>query len=419
MRATDKQVDPNTGEVKYVSGFLTQLRLERNEYITKWLTWIFIAILILAGIGLRFGGLSFVSLDMRHFLIDWYDQLAKGGFAALKDPFSNYTPPYLYLLYLATKTAHFFPKIIAIKLISIGFDFLNAFLIYKILRIRFPQGAVAWIGASAFLLLPTVILNSAYWGQCDAIYSFFALASVYFLMKEQPLSAMIFLGISFSFKAQAIFLAPLVLLLVLKRKIPWLYLGIVPAMYMLMMIPAVLTGRPLLNLLKIYIGQEEKYSALSSHAPNWYLFFPKSLNNHTTELLGLAITAIVVLAWTMIYQQRFKKITPQVILLCAMMSVALIPFFLPKMHERYFYLADVTSYLMAFYFPWGWVLALGYQLTSGLAYSIFLSESFMRLKHPVVGNILFTALFVNIALLGFMFSNRWKLTDDNVYEVYK
>ncbi len=383
----------------------------------NWLPWVLVPVFIVMGIGLRFAGLKFSSLDMRHFLIGWYDKLATEGFGALRESFSNYTSPYLYLLYFATKTARFLPKITAIKLISLCFDFLNAFLIYKILKIRFPQGALALIGASAFLLLPTVLLNSAYWGQCDAIYSFFALTCLYFLMKEQPLFAMIFLGISFSFKAQAIFLAPLIFLLVLKQKIPWLYLAIIPVVYVLMMIPAALTGRPLVQLLKIYIGQEEKYSALSLHAPNWYLFFPKSLNNHTTVLLGLMITVIVVLAWTAVYAKRFQLFTPQVILLCAMMSVALMPFFLPKMHERYFYLADVTSFLMAFYFPqgWGWLLALGYQLTSGLTYSIFLSEGFMQIKHPIVGNLLFSALFVNIALLGFMFSNRWKVTDGSSY----
>jgi Gpi18-like mannosyltransferase len=387
--------------------------VEMKKASTNWLPWVLVPIFIISGIGLRYAGLKFLSLDMHYFLLGWYDQLAKIGFGALREHFSNYTPPYLYLLFVATKTAGFIPKIAAIKLIPICFDFLNAFLVYKILKIRFPQGATALIGASAFLLLPTVLVNSAYWGQSDSIYTFFLVACLLFLMREQPLPAMIFLGISFSFKAQAAFIAPLIFLLILKKKIPWFYLGIVPAVYVLMMIPAALTGRPFIELLKIYLGQEETYSALSMHAPNWYLFFPKSLQNQASVLLGLMVTIIAVLAWTTVYENRFKEFTPPVILLCAMMSVALTPFFLPKMHERYFYLADVISFLMAFYFPSGWLLALGYQLTSGLTYSIYLIASVMRIKHPLVVNLLFPALLVNIALLGFMFSNRWKLAENS------
>lgn len=392
--------------------FLVEPNFEKED-TAKWLRWVLVSVVVLAGIGLRWAGLRFISNDMRYFLIDWYDQLAKGGFVALRQPFSNYTPPYLYLLFFATKTAGAIPEVTAIKLISICFDFFNAFLIYKILKIRFLQDTVALIGASAFLLLPTVVLNSAYWGQCDSIYSFFALTCLYFLMKEQPLLAMIFLGISFSFKAQAMFMAPLIFLLILKRKIPWTDLMVIPVVYGLLMIPASLTGRSFVELLKIYVNQEEKYSALTLHAPNWYLLFPKNLDTRATVLLGLLITAIVVLAWTTVYQNKFKAFTPRVVLLGAMMSVALMPFFLPKMHERYFYLADAISFLMAFYFPEGWLLTVGYQLTSGLAYSIFLLEGIVQIRHTLAINLLISALFVNIALLGFMFSNRWNLMESN------
>ena len=389
-----------------------------KENSAKWLAWVLVPSLILAGIGLRFAGLKFLSIDMRVFLLDWYDKLTTGGFAALREPFYNYTPPYLYLLFFATKTAGFIPKIVGIKLLSICFDFLNAFLIYRILKIRFPQGATALLGASAFLLLPTVLLNSAYWGQSDSIYVFFLLACLFFLMKQQPLPAMVCLGVAFAFKAQATFLAPLIFLLLLKKKIPWFYLGIIPLMYVLMMIPAALTGRPFAELLTIYARQEETYSALTMHAPNLYLIFPRSVHPADVVLLGMIVTLIVALVWVSVYMDKVDEFTPQVILLFALMSAALIPFFLPKMHERYFYLADVTSFLTAFYFPQGrgWLLALGYQLTSGLAYSVFLIESVTRISHAFAIDLLMPALFINIALIGFIFSYPWKLTNNNAYQ---
>lgn len=358
--------------------------------------------------GLRLSGLGFVSVDIRDFLLDWYNKLATDGFASLRNPFSNYTPPYLYLLFFSTKTAGFIPKIAAIKLLSICFDFLNSFLVYRILKIRYPHGETAWMGAALFLLLPTALLNSAYWGQSDAIYTFFLLACIFFLMKEQPFAAMIFLGVSFSFKAQAAFLGPLVLLLIIRKKMPWHYLGIVPLVYALMMIPAALAGRPMIELLTIYIGQANTYHRLSEHAPNLYLFISNTLYAPVL-VIGLVTTALITLIWTTIYARKLREFTPQTILLCALASAAFMPFFLPKMHDRYFYLAEVLSFLVAFYFPSTWLLAVTYQLVSGLVYSVVLRASVMPVEPTLAGYTLIFAAFVNTALMGFVFWNQWKL----------
>lgn len=376
-----------------------------------------VPMLILAGIGLRFFGLDFVSIDIHDFLLDWYDKLALDGFTALQEPFSNYTPPYLYLLFFITKTAYFIPKIAAIKLLSICFDFLSAFLVYKILKIRYPQGTTALTGATFFLLLPTVLLNSSYWGQSDTIYTFFLLAFIFFLMKERPFIAMIFLGISFSFKAQAAFLGPLVLLLIVRKKIPWFYLGIVPLVYGLIMIPAALTGRPIIELLTIYGGQADTYHTLSEHAPNLYLFIPNTLYIPVL-VIGLVTAVLITLTWITIYARKLKEFTPQTILLCALVSAAFMPFFLPKMHDRYFYLAEVLSFLVAFYFPSMWLFTLGYQIVSGLVYFVVLTASVMPLEPALAGNILITAAFLNTALMGFVFWNQWKLANDDAGNAY-
>lgn len=392
--------------------FLEQSYSQRKQDILHWLTWILVPTFLFTGIGLRYAGLRFVSFDMADFLIGWYDKLAKNGFAELKFPFSNYTPPYLYLLFLMTKTAAFIPKVVAIKLPSICCDFLNAILVYKILRIKYTQDQkeIALIGASVFLVLPTILLNSAYWGQADSIYSFFLLACLLFLMKDKPFIAMILFGISFSFKAQAAFLAPLILLMVVKKKIPWLSLFMIPIVYFVMMIPAALTGRPFIKLLTIYASQEETYSRLTSHAPNLYLFFPSRISIPVTTLIGVLVTSIVALVWITTYADKIKEFSPQSVLLCALVPAVFMPFFLPKMHERYFYLADCISFLVAFYVPQGrgWLLALGYQLVSILTYSIFLISIVRPLGHTFVRNLLITAVFVNTALISYLF---WNQTD--------
>lgn len=394
----------------------SDLDIKKNS--AKWQVWILALTMALLGIGLRFAGLDFVSADLRYYILGWYDKLATDGLAALREPFSNYTPPYLYLLFLMTRTAEFIPQIVAIKLLSICFDLLNALLVHKILKIKYPQGALAWIGATSFLLLPTVLLNSAYWGQSDAIYAFFLLACVFFFMKEQYAVAMVFLAISFSFKPQAAFLGPLVLLLIVGKKIPWFYLGMVPLVYTLMMIPAALMGRPLIELLSIYGSEAYVYRKFSMHAPNPYLLVPNSFYNSTSLLIGVMMSTIIALLWTTIYARKIKEFTPPVILLCGLVSVAFMPFFLPKMHDRYFYLAEVLSFLVAFYFPGGWLLAVGYQLVSGLTYSVYLVQSVMPLDLVLARSLLITAALINTALMAFVFWKQWNLMDGSAENRY-
>ena len=389
-----------------MSSFSTQFKKIENS--ADRLMWILVPLLFLIGIVLRCAGLEFKSIDIKDFLLDWYHQLAVGGFTELRAPFSNYTPPYLYLLFLMTRTAGLIPEIPAIKLLSIFFDFMNSFLIYKILKIKYPQGSVALIGAALFFLLPTVFLNSAYWGQADAIYTCFLLAFLFFLMKDKPFIAMIFLGIAFSFKAQAVFLSPLVLLSIIRKRIPWFYLAIVPVIYVLMMIPAAWTGRPWIELLTAYFDQAETYRRLSEHAPNLYLLMPSSFYKQGL-IVGLFVTALVALVWVTVYARKIKEFTPSMILLGALTSAAFMPFFLPKMHDRYFYVAEVLSFLVAFYVPGSWWIAVGYQFVSGLVYFVVLTSSAQPMNPALAGNILILATFFNTALIGFLFWSQWKL----------
>ncbi|HEX5809070.1 MAG TPA: hypothetical protein VFY25_10430, partial [Anaerolineales bacterium] len=288
-----------------MSGVPVKNSVQRESISTGWQSRLWIPVLLLGAIAVRVAGLEFRSIDIQDFLLDWYSSLAMHGFQALRQPFSNYTPPYLYLLYLATRTNGLIPDVVAIKLISIFFDLVNAFLVYKILKIRYPDGMLAWMGAAVFLVLPTVLLNSAYWGQADAIYTCFLLACLLFLLKEQPLPAMIFLGIAFGFKAQAVFLAPFILLLVVKRIIPLLYLGIIPLVYLLLMVPAALTGRPMLDLLTIYLDQAGVYQSLSEHAPNLYLFISNRFYSPVAAI-GIGVTALVVVTWVILYAHKLK-----------------------------------------------------------------------------------------------------------------
>jgi hypothetical protein len=59
-------------------------------------------------------------------------------------------------------------------------------------------------------------------------------------------------------------------------------------------------------------------------------------------------------------------------MLMALSALTLVPFVLPKMHDRYFYPVDVFSFATVIFVPEMWFVPILYQLISGLSYSIFI-----------------------------------------------
>jgi len=366
----------------------------------------------LSGVILRIEGLGLISMDMRAFVMRWYDQLARQGFSALQTGFSNYTPPYLYLLWIATLTRNLLPEVTAIKLISILFDVGNAAWVYKIARIKYDEGPVPFLGAAIFFALPTIFLNSAWWGQADSIYTFFILASFFFLLRNHSLPAMIFFGIAISFKFQAVFFAPFLFLLTLKRRIAWTHILIIPLVYITMMIPAVLAGRSFLDTLMIYLTQADTFRQLTMNAPNLYQF----ISNDWYEpglMVGLGFTVLLVLIWAIGYAHKIRTWTPEILVICATVSAAMMPFFLPKMHERYFFIADVMILLLAIYLPRLWFVLLTSQVVSTITYSLYLFAQNSPGPAQVASTfpILILAALTNTLLVGFLFWKQYRLVE--------
>ena len=360
-----------------------------------------IVLLFSLGILFRFWGLGAISGDMRYYLLPWYNEIATYGFKSLSGNFSNYTPPYLYLLALATLTKSFIPKVVAIKLISILFDVVNVFLINKIIRVKFPVGLVPIFAAAIFWVMPTIFLNSAFWGQADAVYTCFLLLTFYFHINDRTLATMIVYGISVSIKAQAVFLAPFLLLFVLKKRIPWYYFGVIPVVYILLMIPALLAGRPIMDLLTIYFSQTAYYQSLAMRSPNPYIFFPNALYSKVV-IPGFILAVIFTSLWVYYYAYRKIKYEPGNLAFFALISVILMPFFMPKMHDRYFYPADVLSLVLAFFNCSMWFVPLLYQFISGMVYLGFLFD----LPNTVIK----VAASINTLTFGYLLWRQYKLS---------
>ena len=138
-----------------------------------------LALLFLLAIALRVSLYHVVTSDYTFFLSQWYDFIqTHGGFAALKYNFSNYNPPYLYLLALTTYLP--IPKLVAIKTLSVAFDGVLGLFAYLILSLKYRRAYASIVGVLVILFAPTIVINSSAWGQSDAIYTAFCLGSLYF-----------------------------------------------------------------------------------------------------------------------------------------------------------------------------------------------------------------------------------------------
>lgn len=326
-------------------------------------------------------------------ILTWYDFLKQNGVMGLADDdFSNYPPAYLYLLWTFTLVSDFITPAHALKIIPTLFDIISAIAIFKIARLKFDDDK-PYLLTVIFLLLPTVTFNSTGWGQIDSAYGCFLLVCFYFLLKEKPLQAMIAFGFAFSFKAQSIFLLPFLGILFLRKQMNWHHFFVVPIVYIALALPTILLGRSWESIIFLYAGQVDQFENLSRYAPNLYFVIPNDFYHPIFEI-GLGIFFISMLIWAWVNWKAGDEVTQKQIAFTALASVALIPFLLPKMHDRYFYPADVFSYAVAILFPQFWFVPILFQISSGVAYSVFLFGA-----QPIVvmiGSLINTALVIII-----------------------
>lgn len=310
--------------------------------------------------------------DMSNFYFIWYQNILDNGIAtSFREHLIGYTPAFWYLFAGTTLLDPILPRVTAIKLLPILFDFIAMYFVYRIVRIKYPTGNKPFWAAGLFFVLPTIFINSAHWGQMDALYTTFLIISLYFFLKEKPLLGMLAFALSFAIKFQAIFFVPFLVVLLLKKKIPWWQFFLIPAVYVVSCVPAVLMGSSWLDVLTIYLRQTTLFSRLSVNALNLYIFVPHEYYD-SGLIIGLAVAFWTLAAWIIFTALDKREITPERMVLLALISVSLTPFLLPRMHERYFYPADALSLIVAFFHPDLWFVPFAFQLASGLAYTVYL-----------------------------------------------
>lgn len=307
--------------------------------------------IIVAGALLRIKLYEFISGDYTEFLEKWTRILGNEGFKSLGDVWYNYTPLYMYVLWIIAKLPIY--NLYGIKIFSGIFDLLLAWTCARTAKKLRPSMnplipfAVVWF-------TPTVVSNSSMWGQCDSIYTFCIMMCLLYLMEENSFKSMLWFSLSFALKLQSVFFAPVILLMFFLKKIKFRDCFLIPAVYFLQIIPIWIAGRPLKSCLLIYLEQSRgKTDGLSVNYPNIYYLL---MNDAYIELYGtpaiiFTVCVLIVLMYHVLkkcYKNGYNK---EIILETALACGSIIVFLLPFMRERYSYMVDILAIIYGFTVP--------------------------------------------------------------------
>ncbi len=289
--------------------------------------------------------------DYNSFLIHWFTAIKEEGARhALGRQIGDYTPAYFYVLTVLTWIP--VDSLYSIKAVSCLFDIVLAVFVALCVKEGTGKKYAAFAAYCVALLLPSVFLNSGAWAQCDSIFTAFCVISLYLLMKNHNIWSVVVYGVAFSFKLQAVFFAPLFAVLWFKKKIPVWSPLLVVGVYFLFCVPSWICGRSLWSLLTIYFNQAGEYSALTLNAPSFVALFGNVSDYHRERvskmLVVLAITVTALLIYICARHAEWKK---ESLVDFGFMFSLVVPFLLPHMHERYFYLATIFSVIYVFIHP--------------------------------------------------------------------
>lgn len=318
--------------------------LEKHKWIVLY------AAVTLLSMAARFMLRGVISGDMRIFLRPWAEILKeRGGISALNKQLGNYGV--LYQTVIALMTYLPIQHEYAYKIFSMIFDYALAAACGAVVRDLTGSRLKSFLTYAFVIILPSVVLNSAAWGQCDSIYTFFCVMCFRMLMRGKYTPAFLFWGLAFAFKLQAVFLAPFVLLFYLKeQKFSLLNFLLIPAVMIASSIVGILEGRSVLAPFEIYLEQAGTYPSISLNYPSfWTMLVANEAETYYQVLSWFCIGSAlaVLLAELLILLKRKEELSPRGYLFAAFLTAYSCVLFLPAMHERYSYLYLIFGLMLA------------------------------------------------------------------------
>lgn len=371
---------------KKVDAFFNKINEAFLSFFRKHYLLIAFILIVALSLTVRLVFLPFVSGDMNHFLLPWFNYLREfGGFKALKTyPWvgsgiskpGDYPVAYINLLALLS----YIPgnPITLIKISSILFDYVLAIGAVLIIREFNKNNFLSLIAFAAFVFFPTSILNSAIWGQSDQMYVALVVWTVWLLLRKHPVLAMIPLGFAISIKLQSVFFLPVLIYMWLAKEFKLRNMLIIFLVIFSTFLPSYLAGAQFAMPFKMYYEQITSiYSNANYGAGSMYAFFEMAKFKDGINKGGvfLAFTFIGI-ALLILYHYQVPATKKNLVFVSVLFSL-LSPFVLPHMHERYFYMADVFLIIYVIVYRRKYLFAALMSFSSVITYTHFLTGEYI------------------------------------------
>lgn len=351
--------------------------LRRAGMLRRKADWYLSALLIAAAFFLRYLCLDYVTLDYKDFLSRWVSFYREhGGFDAFSYPLGNYNIPYMYFLCLFSYSD--ISDLYLIKLLSIFFDVLLAYGSMMLLSKAKDSNGLCLACFFTVLFLPTVILNGSLWAQCDSIYVALAILALYCALDDRPVVSVLLFTLSFGFKLQAVFVMPIMAVLWFKGKYRLWHFLLFPLFYVLLVLPAVLLGKPFLDTVTLYFSQTGSIgSGMNYNSPSVFAMLRGLKDEALASKLAIAAAFLwMLLILVFCYVNRSRLDNTALILAAVLLAVG-IPFLLPHMHDRYFFAADILTVVLAYSCGACFAVAPLTQFASLLGYHAYLKMRYL------------------------------------------
>ena len=338
------------------------------------------------------------------FLEPWFAHIVRyGPLGAFAHPFSNYEPAYLYLLAAGSLAHDLLSPMDIIKLLSVAG---SAFLTFAVADLLKTVGTSPRLALFTFVL-PTAVINAALLGQCDALWAGCCIFGLAEIMRGKTVRSLAWCGIAFAFKAQAAFIAPVIVGALIGRRAPWWQWLVPGAVFLASLVPAWLLGWPAWKLLTVYPGQAALVEFPGKLANAWIA--ATIFASHSSRpffIVGYVAAAVVAVAIAALAATSFRD--RKTMLVLALLSATALPFLLPKMLERYYFLADVLALALALLLQTrrAALIAIGVQgasLLSLLTYIYWYHWPYPALAGPPLA----AAALVMTAMLARDFGAKW------------
>lgn len=280
--------------------------------------------------------------DYDIYLADWIAKLAAGSFGeGMKANIGEYNVLYQYILFVITRLG--VPALYAVKAVSFIGD---AFLAGACAQLAGRKNALIAFGAA--LLLPTLVLNGGMFAQCDSLYACCALWGLALALNNKPAGSAACFALSLSFKLQSVFILPVVVVLWAGRKLRVREALIFVLTLIAVILPALAGGKSVGDIVRIYTAQTGLYTGLTYNAANFFgMMETNGLDVYAYGNFGMALAfgaCALLLVWGV---GRAQEMEDEEYVRLALLLVLMIVFLLPRMHERYFYLATPLSIALA------------------------------------------------------------------------